>query len=156
MAGGPGGARDHGAGGVRRGSTAFEWYAEGWNADRPHGTASMAKALIGGVSLLVARSDGRIAADDLASKYIPDWMNDPCKAKITIRHLATHTSGIEDAEQGNIPHEQLPGWKGAFWKRDPDPFSIAGVPGRTTISSSGTPGGETPSERSPIGLPNVE
>jgi CubicO group peptidase (beta-lactamase class C family) len=110
---------------MRRGAIAFEWYADGWNADRPHGTASMAKALVGGASLLVAMSDGRISPDDLASKYIPAWKNDPCKAKITIRHLATHTSGIEDAEQDNIAHEQLPGWKGAIWKRDPDPFSIA-------------------------------
>ncbi len=30
---------------VRRGRIALEWYAPGWNPDRPHGTASMAKAL---------------------------------------------------------------------------------------------------------------
>jgi CubicO group peptidase (beta-lactamase class C family) len=110
---------------IRRGATALEWYADGWSADRPHGTASMAKALVGGTSLLVAMSDGLIAPDDLASKYIPAWKSDPCKAKITIRHLATHTSGIEDAEQDAIPHMQLPGWKGAFWKREPDPFTPA-------------------------------
>jgi CubicO group peptidase (beta-lactamase class C family) len=110
---------------LRRGAIALEWYADGWNADRPHGTASMAKALVGGTSLLVAISDGLISPDDLAAKYIPAWKSDPRKSKITIRHLATHTSGIEDAEQGTIPHDQLPGWKGAFWKRDPDPFSIA-------------------------------
>ena len=85
----------------------------------------MAKALVGGVSLAVAMSDGRISPDDLASKYIPGWSEDPLKSKITIRHLATHTSGIADAEQDEIPHEQLPGWKGDFWKRTPDPFSIA-------------------------------
>jgi len=110
---------------MRRGAIAFEWYADGWSADRPHGTASLAKALVGGTSLLVAMSDGLISADDLASKYIPAWRNDPRKARITIRQLATHTSGIEDAEEDGIAHEQLPGWKGAFWKRAPDPFSIA-------------------------------
>ena len=47
------------------------------------------------------------------------------KSKITIRHLATHTSGLEDAEQDHLPHDKLTGWKGAFWRRDPDPFSIA-------------------------------
>ena len=41
--------------------------AEGWNADKPHGTASMAKALVGGTSLLIAMNDGLISADDLAS-----------------------------------------------------------------------------------------
>src|ERR1700681_1902304 len=51
---------------IRRGRIALEWYAPGWDADRPHGTASMAKALVGGMSLAVAMSDGRISPDDLA------------------------------------------------------------------------------------------
>ena len=110
---------------IRRGRIAFEWYAPDWGPDRPHGTASMAKALVGGMSLAAAMSLGRISPDDLASKYIPGWSSDPLKAKITIRHLATHTSGIEDAEQHDLPHDQLPGWKGAFWRRTPDPFTIA-------------------------------
>ncbi|MFQ6044126.1 MAG: serine hydrolase, partial [Candidatus Poribacteria bacterium] len=53
------------------------------------------------------------------------WRGHPQKSQITIRHLATHSSGIEDAEQDGLPHEQLSGWKGNFWKRSPDPFSIA-------------------------------
>jgi len=110
---------------IRRGRIALEWYAPGWNADRPHGTASMAKALVGGMSLAVAMSDGRISPDDLASKYITGWSADPLKSKITIRELATHTSGISDAEQDGIAHDKLAGWKGDFWKRAPDPFSIA-------------------------------
>ena len=36
---------------IRRGRIALEWYAQGWDADRPHGTASMAKALVGGMFL---------------------------------------------------------------------------------------------------------
>ncbi len=110
---------------IRRGEIALEWYAAGWDANRQHGTASMAKALVGGMSLTVAMSDGRISPDDLASKYIPAWKADPLKSKITIRQLATHTSGIEDAELDDTPHDQLTGWKGDFWKRTPDPFSIA-------------------------------
>lgn len=110
---------------IRRGRIALEWYAPGWAASRPHGTASMAKALVGGMSLALAMNDGRIAPADLASKYIPAWRSDPLKSKITIRELATHTSGIADAEQDEMPHDQLPGWKGDFWKRTPDPFSIA-------------------------------
>lgn len=110
---------------IRRSRIALEWYAEGWNADRPHGTASMAKALVGGMSLAVAMSDGRISPDDRASKYIAGWSADPLKSKITTRQLATHTSGIEDAEQDDLPHDRLTGWKGDFWKRTPDPFSIA-------------------------------
>src|SRR5262249_33648162 len=47
---------------------------------------------------------------------------------LTVRELATHTSGIEDAEADGLPHDQLTGWKGDFWKRLPpprDPFSLA-------------------------------
>jgi CubicO group peptidase (beta-lactamase class C family) len=110
---------------IRRGRIALEWYAPGWDANRQHGTASMAKALVGGMSLAVAIDDERISPGDLALKYIPMWAGDPLKSKVTIRQLATHTSGISDAEQEGLPHDRLPGWKGDFWKRVPDPFSIA-------------------------------
>jgi len=36
-----------------------EWYAPGWDADKKHGTASLAKALVGGMSLVLALDDGR-------------------------------------------------------------------------------------------------
>lgn len=103
----------------------YEWYAEGHGPDRKQGTASLAKAIVGGSSLMLALQDRRMGIDDPASKYIPAWRDDPRKSRITIRQLATHTSGIQDAEQDDIDHMQLPGWKGAFWKRTPDPFSIA-------------------------------
>lgn len=110
---------------VRDGKTALEWYAPGVGPETRQGTASLAKALVGGMSLLVALEDGRLRADDPAHRFIPAWRDHPRKSRITIRHLATHSSGIEDAELDHIPHEKLPGWKGAFWRRDPDPFSIA-------------------------------
>ena len=110
---------------VRNGKILYEWYSPDWSAAKPHYTASLAKALVGGTSLLLAIHDGRIHPDDPAWKYIPSWRNDPLKSRITIRHLATHSSGIEDAEQDGLPHNVLPGWKGAFWKREPDPFSMA-------------------------------
>jgi CubicO group peptidase (beta-lactamase class C family) len=110
---------------VRDGWIVYEWYAPDSGPDKPHYTASLAKALVGGMSLLVALNDGRLRVDDPAWKYVPAWEHDPQKSKITIRHLATHSSGIEDAEQDNIPHMDLPGWKGAFWKRTPDPFTPA-------------------------------
>ena len=66
----------------------------------------MAKAIVGGVSLAVAMTDGRIALDDPAAKYVPQWQDDPRKSKITVRQLGSHTSGIEDAEADDLPHEQ--------------------------------------------------
>jgi CubicO group peptidase (beta-lactamase class C family) len=110
---------------VRDDKIVYEWYAPDADANQKQGTASLAKAIVGGNSLMLALDDGRIGVDDRASKYIPAWRGDPQKSAITIRQLATHTSGIEDAEQDGIEHMQLPGWKGAFWRRDPDPFSVA-------------------------------
>lgn len=110
---------------VRGGKIVYEWYAPDWHAGRKHYTASLAKALVGGLSLLLAWNDGLIHPDDPAWRYIPAWKGDPVRSKITIRHLATHSSGIEDAEQDGIPHMELPGWKGVFWRQDPEPFSVA-------------------------------
>src|SRR6266545_4093556 len=81
---------------LRGGRKVMEWYAPGSTAGTKHFTASMAKALVGGTSLLVAMSDGRIRPADRAAQYIPAWVGDPRKSKITIRELATHTSGIQD------------------------------------------------------------
>jgi CubicO group peptidase (beta-lactamase class C family) len=122
---------------VRDDKIVYEWYAPGEDANKKQGTASLAKAIVGGNSLMVALDEGRLKVDDRASRYIPAWRDDPQKSVITIRQLATHTSGIQDAEQDGIDHMQLPGWKGAFWRRDPDPFSVA-VRAAPVIFPSGT------------------
>jgi CubicO group peptidase (beta-lactamase class C family) len=113
---------------IRNDRIVFERYASGYHRTKPHYIASMAKALVGGVGLMVAMHDGRITPDDLAGKYVPQWASDPQRMGITVRHLASHTSGIEDAEANGLPHGQLTGWKGDFWKGLPppnDPFTIA-------------------------------
>jgi CubicO group peptidase (beta-lactamase class C family) len=133
---------------ARRGQLIYERYGDGWAADKRHYTASMAKALVGGLSLALLMDDGLVAPDDLAGKYVPQWLDDPRKSKITLRDLATHTSGIEDAELSAADrtqalaegrtltdhHMELPGWKGIFWRAtnpehtidgEPDPFSIS-------------------------------
>ncbi len=110
---------------ARNDSIVCEWYAEGHGPEKPHNTASLAKAMVTGMSLAVAMDDGLISPDDPAHQYIPAWKSDPLKSKITIRHLATHTSGIENAE-GDGPQNELPGWKGEFWQpQDIDPFTIS-------------------------------
>ncbi len=113
---------------IRHDRIVFERYAARQTRTKPHGTASLAKALVGGVSLMVAMHDGRINPDDRALHYVPQWRNDPKRRQITVRHLATHTSGIEDAEAEGLPHDRLTGWKGDFWKRlqpPRDPFTLA-------------------------------
>jgi len=110
---------------IRHDRIVHEWYAPGMSRTTKHYTASLAKAIVGGTSLMLAIDDGLLSPDDLACKYVSSWRDDPVKSKITIRHLATHTSGIEDAEADGKPHDQLPGWKGEFWKQEPNPFLTA-------------------------------
>jgi len=110
---------------VRNDRIVYEWYAPDHGPKKQHYTASMAKALVGGTSLMLALNDGCLNVDDPAWKYIPQWKDHPEKSKITIRHLATHSSGIQDANQEGVSHEDLPDWMGAFWRKDPDPFSIS-------------------------------
>ncbi len=113
---------------IRNDRIVYEWYGDGHSATNRHGTASLAKAVVGGLSLAVAMTDGRISLDDPASKFVPQWKSEPNKSKITVRQLGSHTSGLADAEEDGKPHEQLAGWKGDFWKRlnpPDDPFTIA-------------------------------
>ncbi|MGC8638288.1 MAG: serine hydrolase [Isosphaeraceae bacterium] len=113
---------------IRSDRIVFERYAPGFDRNKPHYTASMAKVLVGGMGLMLAMDAGRISADDPANRFVVRWREDPVRRAITISHLATRTSGIEDAEENELPHERLTEWKGDFWKRlDPprDPYTLA-------------------------------
>jgi CubicO group peptidase (beta-lactamase class C family) len=113
---------------IRNDKIVYEWYSADHAPDKPHYTASMAKALVAGLSLGVALSDGRLELDDRVSRYVKAWQGDAKKRAISLRHLGSHTSGLEDAEADDLPHDKLTGWKGDFWKRlEPprDPFTIA-------------------------------
>jgi CubicO group peptidase (beta-lactamase class C family) len=113
---------------IRDDRIVHEWYADGHGATRTHYSASMAKALVGGLAVGVAVTDGRIALDHSAARYVARWRDDSRKSRITIRHLGSHTAGLEDAEVEGVAHGRLTGWKGEFWKRgraSTDPFTIA-------------------------------
>lgn len=110
---------------IRNDKIVLEWYGKGWDEFRRDSTASLAKTIVGGMALLVALSENRLALDDFACKFIPQWKDDPLKSKITIQMLANHTSGIENSAQDDIPGKEIPGWKGQFWRREPDPFTVS-------------------------------
>jgi len=132
---------------IRNDRIVYERYVS-FGRNRKHFTASMAKGLVGGMSLMVAMTDGLISPDDPVRKYVPQWATEPIKSTITVGELATHTSGLEDANEGGLTHQQLTGWKGDFWKRLPvpnDPFTLSrdvapvrSAPG--TVSSYSNPG----------------
>lgn len=62
--------------------------------------ASVSKTLIG-IALMKAREMGKLNLDDPIQNYLPFKVTNPNYPDqiITIRHLATHTSGINDTEQ---------------------------------------------------------
>jgi CubicO group peptidase (beta-lactamase class C family) len=106
----------------------YEWYATGHGPDKKHGAASLSKAAVAGLALALCLSDHQLNLDTPVAELVPAWNDDPGKRKITLRHLGSHTSGLADAEQDHLPHDQLTGWKGDFWKAlDPpaDPFTIS-------------------------------
>ncbi len=111
---------------IRNDRIVFEWYAPDFPPDRRHYTASLAKSIVAGLSLTVALQDGLIGLNDFACDYILPWQVDQARCRVRVLHLATHCSGLDDAEENGKPHGLLPGWKAAFWKREPvDPFTIA-------------------------------
>ncbi|WP_437203953.1 serine hydrolase [Planctomicrobium sp. SH664] len=106
----------------------FEWYGEGRTPEDRHYTASLAKAIVAGLATAAAIDEGLLNLDDPVSKFVPQWRNDPLKSRITLRQLGSHTSGLDDANSGNVPHRDLEGWRGEFWKNlEPprDPFTIS-------------------------------
>jgi CubicO group peptidase (beta-lactamase class C family) len=111
---------------IRNNRVVYEWYTgdlEGPNEQ--YYTASLAKALVGSTALMVAATDGRIDIDDPVTEYVPTWEDDPGKAEITIRQLATHSSGLEDASQNGRPHGEENGWKGEYWLNRSEEFEVA-------------------------------
>jgi CubicO group peptidase (beta-lactamase class C family) len=113
---------------IRSDHVVFERYAPGFSRTTPHYTASLAKALVGGLGLLAAETQGLVRPTDAAADYIPAWRHDPLKSRITLAHLATHTSGLDDANEDGVRHRDLTGWKGEFWKNLPpphDPFTLS-------------------------------
>jgi CubicO group peptidase (beta-lactamase class C family) len=106
---------------IRNDTIVHEWYAEGHSREKKHYTASLAKAVVGGLSVAVAITDGLIDLDAPVAKFIPQWESDPVRSKITLRQLGSHTSGIKDSQirdESDNPLNQndLPGWEGDFWR----------------------------------------
>lgn len=106
---------------IRNDTLVYEWYADGHSREKKHYTASMAKALVGGVSTALALSDGRITLDDPIADFVPEWNSNPLKSLITLRRLGSHTSGLQDAKVrdetgGILAQKDFPGWEGDFWR----------------------------------------
>jgi CubicO group peptidase (beta-lactamase class C family) len=73
--------------------------------------ASMTKPVTG-AAVMMMQDEGKLQVEDLVDKYIPEFANlktaEGEPAKVTIRHLLTHTSGLaEMSGQGSRPVKTL-------------------------------------------------
>jgi len=91
------GSTNHGIVALYKGKIVYEWYADGWDKDKPHdmfsATKSITSALVG-----IAIEDGFIdSVDDTFVKYYPDAdieIDAELKQQITIKQMLTMTSGL--------------------------------------------------------------
>lgn len=80
----------------RNGEVLAERYASGWSPDRSREVASVAKSMLA-VLIAMAVEDGAITSlDQSAADFIPVWRDD-ARAGITLRHMMSMTSGLNDA-----------------------------------------------------------
>lgn len=81
---------------MQAGRILAERYAPGWTAERPRELASVAKSIVA-VLIGMAIEDGFIdGLEQPASDFIPQWLDD-ARRVITLRHLMSMTSGLDDA-----------------------------------------------------------
>ena len=78
------------------GQVVAERYAAGWDAERPREVASVGKSIVA-ILMAMAVEDGAVASlDQAAADFIPEWRGD-ARAAITLHHLMSMTSGLDDA-----------------------------------------------------------
>lgn len=112
---------------IRNDRLVLERHALGRSRASQHYVASLAKGIVGGLGIALLRGDGRIELDAPVAAHLPRWRRDPLKSEITLRQLASHTSGLEGAYVPRSSEERAPDWKKAFWDRDeePGPLEVA-------------------------------
>ncbi|MFW6088698.1 MAG: serine hydrolase domain-containing protein [Gemmatimonadota bacterium] len=110
---------------ARHGRIVLEWYAPEFDADRTHYAASMVKGTAAAPALAVAARRGLLSLDDPAAKWIPEWATDSERADILLRHLAFHSSGLDDIDFDAGTEGELPGWKQRYYDYPNERFRLA-------------------------------
>jgi CubicO group peptidase (beta-lactamase class C family) len=84
---------------------------------RRRSIASMGKALVGGTVLAIGVCEGWLDPDRPASDHLAAWREDPRKRAVTLRDLATHTSGLAGASGNPSTKNPEPVWTGGVWAK---------------------------------------
>ena len=110
---------------IRDAQTLYESHARCHGPFTQHYTASAAKALVGGLTAAVALDSGWVRLDDHAIDYVSAWQAREDVQDITLRHLSSHSSGMDEAAVDFDYGTHLPGWKGRFWGPPESRWSVA-------------------------------
>ena len=110
---------------VRGNHIAFEWYEARTGPNELFLTAAMAKAAPASLVMAIALSDGDLALDDPAWKFISAWKSDPDRSKILIRDLASHASGLDNVSFIAAAAGQEAGWKREYYQHPSNRFAVA-------------------------------
>ncbi len=108
---------------VQHGSIVEEWYPPGAGPNRKHPLAALSKAAIGSLILMTMLDDGRVDLDDPVATWVPTWRETPNKSEVTIRQLATHSSGLEDVRFSGS--SEPTGWQLVYKKNRRKRFALA-------------------------------
>lgn len=81
-----------------RGEVRLERYAKGHGPDEAIHIYSGTKSFFGALAI-IAEKEGLLSLDERVAETLPEWRDDPRKAKITIRELLDFTSGLETGFQ---------------------------------------------------------
>jgi CubicO group peptidase (beta-lactamase class C family) len=110
---------------TRYGRIVYEWNAWNSSPNRAHHLASLAKPIVGVTALWVAMTDGRLALDTPASRFIDGWAGDPVRSKIRVRELITHTSGLDNVSFPAGMRDELDGWAQRYYEDEGARFAMA-------------------------------
>ena len=78
---------------VQDGEQVFERFGGGYDAAKPHALYSGTKSFWGPAAL-AAQMDGILTLDERVAQTVPEWGDDPGKARVTVRELLNLTSGF--------------------------------------------------------------
>lgn len=78
---------------VQAGEVVFERYGGGYDGAKAHALYSGTKSFWGALAL-AAQADGILRLDERVAHTVPEWGNDPRKARVTVRELLALTSGF--------------------------------------------------------------
>ena len=108
---------------VRNGYLVAEGYIAPYHKDTLHNIKSASKSVLSALVGIALEKKKLKSLDQKVAEFYPDYINEPRKRDITLRHLLTMTAGLDwnnDREMGGgVPPYDLEEWKTVPMRDDP-------------------------------------